>query len=263
MFSFPSQGGRAPEVRLPLIARLTLYALGAVEGRRIRRPVDPVAAWLIRTHPSLLHSESAPAAFTTIRARTSIVDELIGEEVDRTRSLGRRMTLMSFGGGFDARWYRLLPIIGQTVDKLIEIESPGLLEHKNKLLADSPYAALWDKVERRAEAEGSWSQTRRPADRTTQPVVVMEGLAGRLEPVALRTLLSNLREHMPEARVLMGLPGYSGNPGAWSGKQLHQLGWRIDTDVRLSPRGRLVAQSGKEICAGMHGLRVLRLLPLI
>lgn len=263
MFSFPSQGGRAPEVRLPLIARLTLYALGAVEGRRIRRPVDPVAAWLIRTHPSLLHSESAPAAFTTIRARTSIVDELIAEEVDRTRSLGRRMALMSFGGGFDARWYRLLPIIGETIETMIEIESPGLLEHKGKLLADSPYAALWERVEKRPQAEGTWAGTPRPSGEDMQPVVIMERLAGRLEPEALRALLGNLRERMPEARIIMGLPGYSGSPGAWSGKKLHDLGWRIDADVRLSPRGRLVAQSGKEICAGMHGLRVLRLLPLI
>lgn len=256
MFSFPTQGGRAEEARLPLIARLTLYALGAVEGRRIRRPMDPVAAWLIRTHPALLHSESAPAAFTTIRARTSVIDSLLSEDLGRAKDAGETVNLVTIGGSFDARWYRLLPLMGHILDGHYEIETPGLLSYKNQLLNDSPYSGLWTQVIQSAQPEQTWSI---PQEAGSSPIIIMEGLAGRLEPAALRQLLAGVAESAPGARVLIGLPGYSGNPGAWSDRRLSALGWRVDADVRLSPRGRLVSQAGKEICAGMHGLRVLRL----
>jgi len=256
LFSFPTGGGPPDQTRLPLIARLTLYALGAVEGRRIRRPMDPVAAWLIRTHPALLHSESAPAAFTTIRARTSVIDDLLSEDLGRAKDAGKTVHLVTVGGSFDARWYRLLPMMGHILDGHHEIETSGLLSYKHRLLSDSPYSGLWAQVIQHEQPEATWTI---PEEAGSSPIVIMEGLAGRLEPSALRQLLAGVADSAPQATVLIGLPGYSGNPGAWSEARLGALGWRVDVDIRLAPRGRLVSQSGKEICAGMHGLRVLRL----
>src|SRR6478672_5744125 len=101
------------ELRLPIITRWTVYALGAVEGQRVRRPRDPVAAWLLRRHPKLLPTFAAPSILSMIRARASIVDRMIEDEAYRVRRRAGKLTFWGFGGGFDARWYRLRPILDE------------------------------------------------------------------------------------------------------------------------------------------------------
>lgn len=241
---------------MPLIARLTLYALGAVDGGRVRRPVDPVAGWLLRSSSDLQPAEDSPAAHTTIRARTQLVDALLAEEVERARRAGARVAYWSIGGGFDARWYRLLPSLSEVVARHREVEEPALLDWKSRLLDSSPYATLWKQVERVPLDPLAW-RVEDPGD--TQPVVVLEGLAGRLDPDALVELLDRVRVDAPRARVIIGLPSLSGRPQLWSERGLGGRGWTVEVDIRLAPRGRLVARTGKEICAGMHGLRLLRL----
>lgn len=244
------------DARLPLIARLTLVALGAVAGGRARRPLDPVAAWLLRGDADLQPAEHSPAAHTTIRARTSIVDGLLAEEVERARVEGSRLAVWSVGGGFDARWYRLLPLLSDVVKVHREVEEPDLISLKTRLLNDSPYAALWRQVDKRAARADAWAVEE---EEGTVPLVILEGLAGRLDPDALIELIDRVRATTPRARVIIGLPALSGRPKFWSERGLHERGWRVCVDIRLAPRGRLVARTGKEICAGMHGLRLLRL----
>src|SRR5687767_16009825 len=97
------------EHRLPIVTRWTLYALGAVEGQRVRRPRDPVAAWLLRRHPKLLPTFAAPSILSMIRARAAIVDRMIEDEVHRVRNANVGPAHRRFGRGLAARWYRPKP----------------------------------------------------------------------------------------------------------------------------------------------------------
>jgi len=256
LFPF-SRASQPDEPPLPLIVRLTLYALGAVEGRRIRRPIDPVAAWLVRNYPALVQGDTAPAAYTTIRARCQILDHLLQEEVHRARTAGELLEIWTFGGGFDARWYRMLPHLGETVVAYHEVETEPIARYKARLLDASPYAALWSDVDRPSAEEAVWNVGR--PHPTARPVFVLEGLAGRLEPDQLEALLKRLHGSAPRARVLMGLPGHARGQGGWPRARLDRTGWQLDVDIRLAPRGRLMSQNGGELCAGMHGLRAVRL----
>ena len=244
------------ELRLPLIARLTLVALGSTGSAKVRRPLDPVAAYLLRQDPSLIPPEDAVAAFTTIRARTDVLDELVLEEVHRARQRGTRIALWTLGGGFDARWYRLLPHVSDVVTACFEVETPDLMRAKSEVLDTSPYDELWSRVDRRSAKVEEWRVE--PVE-GCEPLLLMEGLAGRMTPRMLRNLLASLATQVPDARVLLGLPAHGTEPGTWTERRLARLGWRVDAEVRLAPRGRLVGKDGNEICTGMHGMRVLRL----
>ena len=244
------------EMRLPLIARLTLVALGSTGSAKVRRPLDPVAAYLLRQDPTLIPPEDAVAAFTTIRARTDVLDEMLLEEAHRARQNGSKIALWTLGGGFDARWYRLLPQISDVVTTCHEVETPDLMRSKMEALDASPYDELWSRVELRSAKVEDWKVD--PVE-GCEPLLLMEGLAGRMTPRMLRNLLASLATQVPNARVLLGLPAHGTEPGTWTERRLSRLGWRVDAEVRLAPRGRLVGKDGKEICTGMHGMRVLRL----
>src|SRR6187551_18007 len=136
------------EHRLPIVTRWTLYALGAVEGQRVRKPRDPVAAWLLRRHPKLLPTFAAPSILAMIRARASIVDRMIEEEAHRVRNLGGLLTYWGFGGGFDARWYRLRPTLEQVITTHNEVEEPDVMDFKNHALADSTFSTAWQRIQR-------------------------------------------------------------------------------------------------------------------
>lgn len=247
------------EQRLPAIARWMLYALGAVEGRRIRRPVDPVAAWLLKQHPGLLPSVPQAALLSTIRARAALVDRMLGEEFNLARQGGDRLCLWTFGAGFDARWFRMMPEYRDVVVEHREVETPALLELKSRLLEDSPYADAWRQIMPRALPEEQWTVTRREGARA---LVVIEPGAGRLEDEALRLLLQRVRFDAPDARVIVGLPSVGGvSDGRWSVTNLAALGWRVEEDVHLATRGRLMTQTGQEVCSGMHPFRLVRLAP--
>ena len=132
--------------QIPIAARWTLYALGAVDGQRVRRPRDPVAAWLLRRQPGLLPPTAIPSVLTMIRARTSIVDRMIEEEIARARCLGTKIAYWSFTPGFDARWYRILALVGDAIGVLREVEDPDLLALKTALLEESTFARQWTRI---------------------------------------------------------------------------------------------------------------------
>ncbi|MCB9688603.1 MAG: class I SAM-dependent methyltransferase [Alphaproteobacteria bacterium] len=269
------------EHRLPIVTRWTLYALGAVEGQRVRRPRDPVAAWLLRRHPKLLPTFAAPSILSMIRARAAIVDRMIEDEVHRVRGLDQRLAVWSFGAGFDARWYRLRPIVQDAILSHAEVEDPEVLSFKNQALADSSFAGLWDTVHRVPVREDRWTVH----DATDDPtLVILEGVASRLGVEGLRRLLGRIRQDVPHATVIADLPGVlqnaTGTPAVavgssrtrWSSpagtgassmhvKDLRRLGWRLREDHWLSARPELRAPSGMAICAGMEALRVMHLCP--
>lgn len=245
------------EQRIPLITRLSLVALGTVEGGRVKKPVDPVAQWVLRARPELKPAGIAPAAYSTIRARTQIVDRMIADEAHLARELGRRICLVAVGGGLDARWYRLTPQLSDAIVTYREIDSPKLLQFKDQLLRDSPYQGPWSEVARRGSTFETWDLG------TTEgafPLVVLEGLSGRLTPDALRALLERIRMETPDARLILALPGYGhGEPMRWTTGTLRALGWQAEEDILLGPRNRLAGVGGDNVCPGMYPQRILRL----
>lgn len=269
------------EHRLPIVTRWTLYALGAVEGQRVRRPRDPVAAWLLRRHPKLLPTFAAPSILSMIRARSAIVDRMIEDEVHRVRRLGQRLAVFTFGAGFDARWYRLRPIVQDSVISHAEIEDPEVLAFKNEALADSSFAGIWDLVHRVPVREDRWT-VHDPTDDPT--LLILEGVASRLGVEGLKRLLGRVRLDVPHAHVLVDLPGVlqatttaptvaiGSSRTRWSSpngtgasslhlRDLRRLGWRPHEDSWLASRPELRAPSGMAICSGMEALRVLHLVP--
>jgi O-methyltransferase involved in polyketide biosynthesis len=272
------------EHRLPIVTRWTVYALGAVEGQRVRRPRDPVAAWLLRRHPKLLPTFAAPSILSMIRARASIVDRMIEDEVHRVRRRGAHLTFWGFGGGLDARWYRLRPLLDEVTKMHAEVEEPAVMEFKNAALTDSSFAQAWNRIERVPVSEDRWTVHDGASSMSSDgTLVVVEGVAARLGVDSLKRLLGRIRRDAPNARVIVDLPGIvqstqGGNVGAPIGSgrtrwgspvatgatairatDLERLGWRVDDDVWLAARPELRAPSGMAICVGMEALRVMKL----
>lgn len=245
------------EHEFPLIARLTLFALGTVEGGRIRSPLDPVAHWLMRHRPALVPSGGAAPALSTIRARSVLVDRLLVDEVHRANAHGDRLCLWTIGGGFDARWVRLEEELADVVVEIREVEDPTLLRYKDRWLRESPFAARWSQVRLRPKATDGWTARPRTGART---LVILEGPAGRLAPDALKRVLQRIRYETPDARVLLGLPGLPRREGdIWTAFRIRSLGFRVEEDINLGPRGRLMTPDGDELCPGMYPVRVLLL----
>ncbi|MBA2320740.1 MAG: hypothetical protein H0V89_06250 [Deltaproteobacteria bacterium] len=264
---------------VPLAMRWALYALGAVDGQRVRRPRDPVAAWLLRRQPGLLPPTANPAVLTMIRARASVVDRMIEEEVARARRMSLELGYWGFGGGFDARWYRLTALMGDVVRSYREIEESPLLELKAELLDESTFARAWSRIERRPVEAIDWDLSVE-AHRT--PLVVLEGVASRLTVAGATVLLTRIRESTPGARVILDIPGvFEDRPGQppsilgpsrsrWGSihdssafsirlADLRRMGYRLLEEVCLSARPDLRGPSGSVVCSGMEALRILRL----
>ena len=245
------------EERLPAIARWMLYALGAVDGRRVLRPIDSVAAWLLRNHPALLPSVPQSDVLSTIRARTEVVDRMIADDVARARRLGDTVTLWSVGCGFDARWLRTWAAHEDVIHHHVEVEAPAIIELKSQLLKTSPFVESWSRVVRQAVPEVDWTLDDRG---DPVPLVVLETGAGRLDELELRLLLGRIRIDAPRARVIVSLPADQGTRDRrWSRQSLADLGWRVDEDVCIAGRGRLNGQQGQELSPGMYPFRVVRL----
>ncbi len=246
------------EQRLPMLAKWSLYALGATEGKRTQA-TDAVAAWLLRHHPSLLPSVPQPEVFSTIRVRTELVDRMVTDLIDRARNARQKMVLWSIGGGFDSRWHRLVPEHTDVVSEVIEVESPSILELKAKLLTPSPYIGSWMRVGRVEAEEADWTVRARHKG---IPLVVLEAGAGRLEEGALGLLLQRIRYDAPDAKVIVGLPADTGvRDRRWSQHRLAGLGWRVEEDIRVAARSRLVAPGGREMSPGMYPFRLALLSP--
>ena len=103
------------EQRLPVLSRLVLYALGSAEGKKARRPVDPVAAWMLQQHSYLLPTVPQPALLLTIRARYEVVDRMMEDEIHRAQREHQSIAMWTFGAGFDARWWRFGPRVSPVV----------------------------------------------------------------------------------------------------------------------------------------------------
>ena len=243
---------------IPLPARWSLYALGTVEGSRIRQAADPVAAWLLRNHAELAGEAPPPITVATTRLRTATIDRMFGEEAHRARHLGQKLAVWTLGGGFDSRWYRLHPALDGILDEVGEVEEPGLLQLKNRLLVESPYSMAWFKVSKRALTRQRWGV--HDYDDDIQPLIVLETLTERLPGEAAAALLQQLRETSPRARVLAQLPGRTASELAtWSTKKLHQWGWQITDEVRKAARVGLRTDAGRHIVPPTAHVRLLRL----
>jgi O-methyltransferase involved in polyketide biosynthesis len=268
------------EHRMPIATRWTLYALGAVEGHRVRRPRDPVAAWLLRRHPKLLPTFAAPSILSMIRARSVQVDALIGMELSR---LGDdKLTYWSLGGGFDARWYRLKSLLEGRLAAHHEIEASALITFKDRVLKTSSFAGHWGAVQRTPLEEGEWTALGDGG----HTLVNLEGVAVRLGVPETKELLARVRKDAPNATVILDLPGILQPPGvrgatatavgsarsrwmnaaasgaaAITSRELHHLGYTIVDDSWFAARPELRAPSGMSICSGVEALRVLRMRP--
>ena len=230
-------------------------ALGATEGRRVRRPIDPVAAWLLKEHPTLMPTLPQPALLTTIRARTDIVDRMLAEEFYRAAQRAERVAFWTFGPGFDARWLRLPR--DPVVTSYREVDAPDIHDLKARLLANSPFADAWSAIERRPISEDAWTVDAQTGN--ARPVVLLEVSAGRFEENGLRLLLQRIRGKAPRARVILGLPAMPNAERKFGSRSLAALGWRVEEDCHMATRGRLVADLGHELCPGMYPFRVVRL----
>lgn len=270
------------EERLPIAARWTLYALGSVEGQRVRRPRDPVAAWLLRRHPQLLPTFASPSVLAMIRACASLVDRMIAEEVHEARLRGEFLTYHAFGVGFDARWYRLMRDMRDVVRAHREVDEPDVVMLKDRLLSSSSFAEAWSVIEREGSVRERWNIA---DDGQSRPLVVLEGTATRLGADGLLALLARIRRQAPRAHVILDVPGFLG-PGPMASRPaaagtarvrwlsalstgaaivpvraLTELGYEVQEDFWLAARPELRAPSGMPICPGMEACRVLRLHP--
>jgi O-methyltransferase involved in polyketide biosynthesis len=195
------------------------------------------------------------------------------------------LTYWGFGGGFDARWYRLKPALHDVIRVHCEVEEPEVMAFKNQALADSSFAQAWDRIHRLPIREDRWTvhdPTLRSAPGPSEhTLVVLEGVASRIGIEGLKRLLGRVRRDAPAARVIVDLPGIlqSATPGAqamavgsarsrWASpigtgasalrtRELARLGWQVHEDVWFAARPELRAPSGMAICSGMEALRVL------
>jgi O-methyltransferase involved in polyketide biosynthesis len=240
-----------------------------------------VAAWLLRRHPKLLPTFAAPSILAMIRARAAIVDRMIEDEVHRVRQASGGLTYWGFGGGFDARWYRLRPALHDVIRVHCEVEEPDVMDFKNQALADSSFAHAWERIHRLPIKEDRWTVHDATAEHT---LVVLEGVASRLGIEGLKRLLGRVRRDAPASRVIVDLPGilqstsggqaiavgsarsrwaspFGTGASALKTRELRRLGWAVFEDVWLAARPELRAPSGIAICSGMEALRVLHLYP--
>lgn len=271
------------EDRVPIAARWSLYALGTVEGPRVKRPRDPVAAWLLRRHPRLLPSFASPSVIAMLRACAAVIDRMIEEEVATARARDEVLAYHGFGGGFDARWYRLTRGMGDVVRHHVEIDEPEVMRLKHRLLSGSTFADAWSAIRHEGTEAAEWGIHGALAAR---PLVVLEGAAARLGADELEALLARLRRQAPDAHVLLDLPGFLTSEPAgdrppleplsrsrWSAldgmatralsrRRAAELGWRVVEDLRFAARPELRAPSGLPMCPAVEGFRALRLHPL-
>lgn len=264
----------------PVVSRWSLFALGTVEGDRVRRPKDPVAAWLLKNAPQLMPPAAVGSVLTMIRARTTIIDRMIEEEVRTSVRDAEGLDFWSVGCGFDARWYRIKTLMCDAVRKHFEIEEAGLLELKNSLLERSTYRGAWGEIERRPLEPTDWTVRTRGHGN----LVCLEGTSTRLPPQQLYDLLVRIRQDAPNARVILDIPSFvsmlhsdqalprdaSGaelgeeteleNPFRWRHKYFRKLGWEVREDLWITGRPSVdPLLPGLGEVPGMEGFRVLRL----
>lgn len=222
---------------------------------------------------------AAPWILSMIRARTTMIDSLIGLELDR---LGQaKLTYWSLGSGFDARWYRMKSLLNGRLHSHHEIDEPEVIEFKDRVLGLSSFAGHWGNVLKEGISEAQWTVP--PHD---GPVLVnLEGVSVRLGVPGTRDLLRRIRRDAPTATVLLDLPGIlqpqvqTGRAAAvgsarsrWMGaaatgaasisnRELRNLGWLVVDDEWSAARPELRAPSGMPICSGVEAIRVVRLRP--
>ena len=270
-----------PEVirqHVPMATRWTLFALGSVEGQRVRRPRDPVAAWLLHRHPDLLPAFAAPSILSMIRARANLIDGLIEDAVNGARQSGETLDFWSFGAGFDARWYRLMHDMSDVITSHQEVDEPALLAFKNATLADSNFATAWKRIGQHPTAKKAWT-IQATASRS---LITLEGVSTRLGSRATLELLTRLRKDAPTATVIVDLPGYLNSSteliddptvlgsirARWSSatrsgaaqvstRHFRELGFQVIEDHWFSARPELRSPSGTPICPGTEAFRVL------
>lgn len=274
MISTPVQ-----ETQIPTVAQWSIYAMGVVEGNRIRRAKDPVASWLLRRFPELESQYGVPSVLSMIRERAAIVDRMLVEEFHRAERMGTLVDYTRMGGGFDGRFYRLFPHHLDRLHRMTELEEPELLAVKNAMLRHSNFVDEWSRVEQVALPVHDW--TMKPS--TGLPVVNLEGAATRIGLRLLVRVLGAIRRDCPQARVILDLPNFLNRTGSgtlppptgptrlrWENLDrtgagrievghLRELGWSVDEDLWLVSRPELRAANGVTICPGVEGLRVLRL----
>jgi O-methyltransferase involved in polyketide biosynthesis len=214
-----------------------------------------------------------------VRARASMIDRMIEEEVRASVRTEEGLDFWSVGGGFDARWYRIKTLMSDAVRKHFEVESPQILEVKRTLLAESSFNSSWTSIESRPMDEDTWTvQTRGHGN-----LVVLEGAATRLKPQQLHDLLRRIRSDAPNARIILDIPSFVSmlhsdaslprdaagaeiessnevdNPYRWSRNFLRRIGWEVTEDIWLTSRPMLEGGYGLPELPGMEAFRVLRM----
>jgi len=267
------------EHQLPIATRWSLQALGTVHGTRVRRPRDPVAAWLLRRFPDLTPAFNVPSFMAMIRARAATVDRMLREELHRATKNRECVHYHRLGCALDGRFYRLFRSEQPALMTHREVDEASVVEMKCKLLETSSFAGAWQRVT--SEGRGITSWTVPDADGAV--VVNLEGAATRLGLRMLTRVLGQIRRDSPRARVILDLPGFLTRTGVghlppptaptrlrWEGlhhtgagkvavAHFKQLGWDVDEDTWLASRPELRGASGAALCHGVEGIRVLRL----
>lgn len=262
------RGASVDEQRLPIACRWSLRALGTSEVGGSAGPRDGVSAWLLKQRPALAPQFAAPSILTMVRVRAEWFDARVAEHL-----AGGPGPVVSVGAGLDTRWSRL----GGGPERFLEIEEPSVLDYKAGLLTDSPHATAWRSVTTRAVSEAEWPG----ADLPDARLVVLEGASTRLGGRGFRVLLARLRRALPDARLLVDIPGFltsatgSSQGGAsWepfgqhgpahlTREELAQYGLEIDEDLVLAGRPDLRLAFNGTRCPGMEPLRVLVLRPAV
>ena len=179
----------------------------------------PVSDWLIsRLGPPPFAAEINAFTRQGIAARAAWIDARIAAFLAAKRQAD--VEVWSLGAGFDSRWHTLLSGDYPQISHYREFDFDAVLDAKTALLAESPWADLWAKVEPHAGDLVAGLPDSLPAT-NRQVLVVIEGLIDYLDQGEKRALLRALRQRVPRGSLL--LDAQNGHLLRKSNKRLRRL----------------------------------------
>jgi hypothetical protein len=240
---------------LPDAVRSRLFALGMVDGNRIRTPMDSIQSWLIRRAPPLVdEQEFFMPRMSRQRAVSRQIDRFLSMELSQKDAIH---DLWSFGGGFQTRWYRF-----RSTRKVHhrDVETPEVMAYKEEMYGESPWGNEWFDGECDGKPVAEWTVSASE----NRPLVVLESLWERLGAEVLRGLLLRIHHDMKsDGRVLLDLPGHGhATEGPWwPDGDLRRMGWRVEADVRAGHRRQLATATQVVVAPSVEPFRVVVLSP--
>ena len=239
-----------PDSILPKITSLHAVAIGSRYSAIDGDVYDEYTAWVLKNHPEMFLDGGYPSAVLTLRLRVDIMNRMFVDLVER---MAERLDLLVVAGGLGVRWHALAGVAAK-FSKCFEVIPDNVYEHKEKVMANSPFAESWKAVQRLPHSGMV------PVKALSEPVLVIHDLLDHsLTHQALLAWLIDLHGQVPQGSLVLGcFPGCEGELEArWTNGQLLAQGWSVVDEERLYGRPPQQGVSGSLICYGRHPMRIL------